>query len=246
MKWKPQTLQHTTTDDVKYLGVSVTQNYSSNLYNPKEIASTLSSKACGGKREYVSNMPSKSMPVDLAHVIKNDDHASTRQEKERQQHCAVSKGDTIKDNIGLVCIDDQVGDDIVSACLAKKMGLEIENNAMPYHINMIHQDKSKQRATCRFLPKVSNGMKNMDEEKGSVIANFMPLSVREAVGISSGLLLFWRIYVEKHFLNLTKSEDAIIMSKNMKLNPTGCIALNVGHVQELINELPKSEEILET
>ena len=50
MKWKPQTLQHTTTDVFKYLGVSATQKYSSTLYNPKEIASTLSSKACGGQR----------------------------------------------------------------------------------------------------------------------------------------------------------------------------------------------------
>ena len=137
MRWKPQTLHHTTIEDVKYLGVSATQNYSSNLCNPKEIASTLSSKACGGQREYVSNMPSKSMLVDLAHVIKNDDHASTRVEKERQHHFDVSKGDTIKDNVGLVCIDDQVGDDMVSACLVKKTGFEIENNAMPYHINMI-------------------------------------------------------------------------------------------------------------
>ena len=140
---------------------------------------------------------------------------------------------------------------MVFACLVKKTGFEIENNAMPHHINMIRQDKSKQRATGRFLLKVSNGMKNTDEEKGSVIANCMPLSIRETVGISSGLLLFRRremiaAYVEKHFSNLTKSEDAIIMSKNMKSNPTSCTALNVGQVQELINELPKSEEILQT
>ena len=251
MKWKPQTLHHTTTNDVKYLGVSATQNFSSNLYNPKEIASTPSSKASGGQREYISNMPSKSMPVDLAHVIKNNDHASTREEDERQQHCDVSKGDTIKDNIGLLCIDDRVGDDMVSACLVKKMGFEIENNTMPYHINMICQDKSKQRPTDRFLLKVPNGMKNTDEEKGGVIATCMPLSVREAVEISSGLLLFRRremmtVYVEKHFLNLPKSECAILMSKNIESNPLIFTALSVGQVQELINELPKSEEILQT
>ena len=42
-------------------------------------------------------MPSKSMPVDFAHVLKNDDHALTRQEEEeeRQQHCVVSEGDTV-------------------------------------------------------------------------------------------------------------------------------------------------------
>ena len=121
MKWKLQTLQLTTTDDVKYLGVSATENYSSNLCNPKEIALTLSLKACGGQREYASNMPSKSMPVDLAHVIKIDDHASMREGKEQQQHCVVSKGDTIKDNIGLVCIDDKVDEDLVSARLVKKL-----------------------------------------------------------------------------------------------------------------------------
>ena len=153
MKWKPQTLQHTTTDDVKYLGVSTTQNYSSNLCNRKLLQ----------RREYVSNMPSKSMPVDLAHVIRNDDHATAREEIERQQHCVVSKGDTIKDNIGLVCTDDHVGNDMIFACLVKKAGFEIENNAMHYHINMIRQDKSKQRALCRFVLKVSNGIKNMDE-----------------------------------------------------------------------------------
>ena len=59
MKWKPQTLQLTSTDDVKYQGASATQNYSSNLCNPKEIGSTLSSKACGGQIEYISNMSSK-------------------------------------------------------------------------------------------------------------------------------------------------------------------------------------------
>ena len=32
----------------------------------------------------------------------------------------------------------------------------------------------------------------------------------------------------------------------MKSNPTSCTALNVGQVQELINELLKSEEILQT
>ena len=45
------------------------------------------------------------------------------------------------------------------------------------------------------------------------------------------------VYVEKHFVNWTK---------NMKSNPTSCTAPIVGQVQELINELPKSEEILQT
>ena len=50
------------------------------------------------------------------------------------------------------------------------------------------------------------------------------------------------IYVGKHFSNLTKSADAIVMSQNMKSNLTSCIALNVGQVQELINELINSEK----
>ena len=32
----------------------------------------------------------------------------------------------------------------------------------------------------------------------------------------------------------------------MKSNPTSCTALNVGQVQELINQFPKSEEIMQT
>ena len=155
------------------------EHYPSNLCNPKEIASTLSSKASSGQREYFSNMPSTSMPVDLAHVIKNDDHASTREEEEHNSIVLFPMA--IKDNV------DQIGDDMVFACLVKKAGFESENNAMPYHINIICLDKSKQRATCRFLLKVSNG-KNIAEDKGIVITNCMRFIVRKAVGISSGLL----------------------------------------------------------
>ena len=154
MKWKPQTLQLTSTDDVKYQRVSATQNYTSNLCNPKEIASTLSSKACGDQREYVSNMPSKSMPIDLAHVIKNDDHTSTREEKEQHQHCVVSKGDTIRDNIDLVCIDDKVDEDLVSARLVKKLRFKTEWPTRHYRVNWIHQDGSNcqeiDRCTVKF------------------------------------------------------------------------------------------------
>ena len=57
MKWKPQTIQNTTTDDVKYPGVSATENYSSVSCNPKETTSTLSSKVFGGEKEYGSNKP---------------------------------------------------------------------------------------------------------------------------------------------------------------------------------------------
>ena len=57
MKWKPQTLQNNTTDDVKYRGVS------------------------DSAREYGSSMPSQSMPVDFSHVIKNSDYVSRREEE---------------------------------------------------------------------------------------------------------------------------------------------------------------------
>ena len=68
MKWKPQTLQNTTIDDVKYPGVSATENYSSVFCNPKQTASTPSSKVSGGEKEYGSNKPSQSMPVDFSHI----------------------------------------------------------------------------------------------------------------------------------------------------------------------------------
>ena len=104
---------------------------------------------------------------------------------------------------------------------------------------MISQDKSRQIATGKFLLKVPYGMKNMDEEKGVVIASCMPL------------LLFRRmemmlVYAEKHFSYFPKSEYAILMSKNIESNLLISTALSVGQVQELINELPKSEEILQT
>ena len=140
---------------------------------------------------------------------------------------------------------------MVSSSLAIKTGFKIESDAMPYHMNMIRQDKSKQRVTGKFIVKVSNGIQNTNEAQQGVIANSMPPSVKEGIGISSGIILFrsrkmMTIYVGKHFSNLTKSADAIVMSKNMKSNPTSCIALNVGQVQELINELINSEKILQT
>ena len=54
MKWKPQSLQISTTDDVNYPGLSAT----STLCNPNKNASILSSKVSGGKREYGPDMPS--------------------------------------------------------------------------------------------------------------------------------------------------------------------------------------------
>ena len=118
-------------------------------------------------------------------------------------------------------------------------------------MNMIRQDKSTQRVTGRFIVKVSNSIQNTDEAQQGVIANSMPRSVKEAIGISLGIILFrsrkmMTKYVGKPFSNLTKSADAIVMSKNMKSNPTSCIALNVGQVQELINELINSKKILQT
>ena len=129
---------------------------------------------------------------------------------------------------------------MVSTSLVIKTRFEIESNAMPYHMNMICQDKSKPRKTGTFIVKVSSGIQNTDEAQRGVIANSMRPSVREGMGISSGVILFRRremmtIYVGKHFLNFSKSADAIVMSKNMKSNPMSCSALNVGQVQELIH-----------
>ena len=242
MKVSQQALPDTNEVDVRYPVASATQNYSSNLCNPKKNASTLSSKVSGGEREYGSNMQ-----VDFAHVIENDDYVSRREEEEPKQQIAVSTGDTVY----LHRIDDQFGDDMVSASLVIKTRFEIESDAMPYHMNMILQDKSKQRVTGRFIVKVSNGIQNTNEAQRGVIANSMQPSVREGMGISSGLILFSRremmtIYVEKHFSILTTSEYAIVLSKNKESNPTKCTALSVGRVQQLINELPESEEILQT
>ena len=82
MKVIQQALPDTNEVDVRYLVASATQNYSSNLCNPKQNASTLSSKVSGGEREYGSNVPLQSMPVDFAHVIENDDYLSRREEEE--------------------------------------------------------------------------------------------------------------------------------------------------------------------
>ena len=179
----------------------------------------------------------------LEHIIKNDDYVSKQEEEEPKQHSVVSRGNIVC----LLTIDDQFGDDMVSSSLVKKMGFEIDSDAMPYHVNIIRQDKSRQSAAGRFIVKVSNGIKNMNAAQGVIIANSIPPSVREGMGISSGLLLFRKremmaVYVEKPFLNLTKSEYAIVMSKNKESNPTSCTAPSVGQVQEFINELPKSEE----
>ena len=81
-KGRPQTLQHTTIEDVRYPVISATQKYSSIVCNPKENASTLSSKVSSDQREYGHNIASKRMVVDFVNVIKNED-GSNRQEIDR-------------------------------------------------------------------------------------------------------------------------------------------------------------------
>ena len=44
MRWKPHTLQHTTTNDVRYPVIIATQKYSSTLCSPTKNASTQSFK----------------------------------------------------------------------------------------------------------------------------------------------------------------------------------------------------------
>ena len=88
MKGTPQTLQHITIEDVRYPVVSATQKYSSTLCNPKENASTLSSKISGDQREYGHSIVSNIMVVDFVNVIKREDHVVRRQEEEPQNHSA--------------------------------------------------------------------------------------------------------------------------------------------------------------
>ena len=70
------------------------------------------------------------------------------------------------------------------------------------------------------------------------------------MGISSGHLIQEKGNYDnicwKHLSNLPKSADAIVMSKNMKSNPTSWTALNVGQAQQLTYLLPKSEKVLQT
>ena len=83
MKWKPHTLQHTT---------------SSTLCTLKENASTLSSKVSVDQREYGHNIPSKRIAIDFVDVIKDEDHVVRREEEEPQQHSAVSTDCTTESN----------------------------------------------------------------------------------------------------------------------------------------------------
>ena len=124
MKWKQPTRQHTR-DDVKYPAV------------------------CAAQREYGSNMPSKSMPVDFLHTSLK--MIIMFQRKKKSHSCIML---SIKDNIGLVCIDDQIGDDMISASLVIKLEFETQQDAMPNQIKWIHQEGSKrqeiERCTIKF------------------------------------------------------------------------------------------------
>ena len=91
MKWKPQTLQHTTTDDVKY---------------PSFIVS-------GGQREYNSIIQSNRVAFDFVDVIKDKDHVSKQPEGEPKQHSGVSTGYIINSNVCFNSIHDKLGEDMV-------------------------------------------------------------------------------------------------------------------------------------
>ena len=84
MKGRPQTLQHTTIEDVRYPVVSATQKYSSTLCNRKENASNLLSKVSSDQREYGHCIASKRMVVDFGNVIRDEDHVVWQQEEEPQ------------------------------------------------------------------------------------------------------------------------------------------------------------------
>ena len=141
-KRRPQTLQHTTIEDVRYPVVSATQKYSSTVCNPKESASTLSSKVSSDQRQYGHSIASKRIVVDFMNVIKNEDHIVSRQEEEPQNHSAVATDCTADSNVHIHSIDDKIDEDLVSARLVKKLGLKTECPARHYRINWIHQDGS--------------------------------------------------------------------------------------------------------
>ena len=113
-KGRPQTLQHTTIEDVRYPVVSATQKYSSTVCNPKENASTLSSKVSSDQREYGHSIASKRMVVDFVNVIKNEDHIISRQEEEPQNHSVVSTDCTADSNVCIHSVDNKVDEDLVS------------------------------------------------------------------------------------------------------------------------------------
>ena len=69
-------LQHRTTDDVRYLVVSATQNCGSTFCTLKENTLTPSLKVCADQREYGSNMLSKKTTIDFVDAIKDEDHVS--------------------------------------------------------------------------------------------------------------------------------------------------------------------------
>ena len=83
-KWKPHSLQRTSTDDVRYPVVIATQKQSSTLCNPTENALTQSYKVSGGQREYNSIIQSKRKGADFFDVIKEEDLVSRQPEEEQQ------------------------------------------------------------------------------------------------------------------------------------------------------------------
>ena len=150
MKWKPHSLQHTSTECP--VGIA-TQKYSSSLCNSKENTSTLSSKVFGDKKEYGHNTPSKRIAIDFVDVIKDEDHAVRREEEEPQQHSAVSTDCTTESNVYVHSVDEEVGEGLVLAKMVKKQGLKIQFCAGHYQVHWIHQDGIKHHETERYMVK---------------------------------------------------------------------------------------------
>ena len=111
-KWKPHSLQRTSTDDVRYPVVIATQKQSSTLCNPTENALTQSYKVSGGQREYNSIIQSKRKGADFFDVIKEEDLVSRQPEEEQQQDSAVTTDCIMSSNVCFNGIHDKVGDDI--------------------------------------------------------------------------------------------------------------------------------------
>ena len=112
-KWKPHSLQQTSTDNVRYPVLIATQKQSPTLCNPTENSLTQSYKVSGGQREYNSIIQSKRNRADFFDVIKKEDLISRQAEEEPQQHSAVSTGFIMNSNVCLNGIHDKVGDDMV-------------------------------------------------------------------------------------------------------------------------------------
>ena len=249
MKGRPQTLQHTTIEDVSYPVVSATQKCSSTLCNSKENVSTLSSKVSSNEREYGHTIASKRIVVDFVNVIKDEDHVVRQQEEEPQKHSAVSTDCTTVSNICIHSVDDKVDEDLFSARLVKKLGLKTECPARHYRINWIHQDESKCQEIERCTIKFHVGRMYFDEEFNDVVNTttcHLP-SRREWKADHDGYLLdntpqvkgernMVLVNGDEHCSILTAKEGGIFTARKMELNDPISYIENSNHAHQSLNE----------